>query len=181
MEIVRRKEYGRLLVRASGDLVDTLAKMRSQEVRRRESFRQEVREYLPMEIRGIDEPPPECDMTVRHGEKELPELTREDLIDFETSIFRIRASFGQDTEVVSMANGHHGVPIESPVYALNKLHATMGKMLTQADTMSSEFDRLIPRGMSCFSFFLFLPYLIFLTWHTYSRQGKGGFRGHDEL
>ncbi|RKP15141.1 autophagy-related protein 11-domain-containing protein [Piptocephalis cylindrospora] len=146
VEIVRRKDYGRLLVRTSGDLVDTLARMRSQEVKRRDSFRQEVREYLPMEIRGIDEPPPECDMTVRHAERDLPELTREDLIDFETAIFRIRASFGQDTEVVSMANGHQGVPIESPVYALNKLHATMGKMLTQADTMSSEFDRLIPRG-----------------------------------
>lgn len=66
IEIVRRKEYARVLTKNSNLLADVLAGYRLDEEKRREKFRREVIKLLPFQLLGFDKASPQSEITL-HG------------------------------------------------------------------------------------------------------------------
>ncbi|KAJ3281443.1 hypothetical protein HK104_011463 [Borealophlyctis nickersoniae] len=162
VEIVRRKEYVRIFLSKANDMAEVLAKFRSQEEKRRENFRNEISRYLPSGlINGLDDKPPYCEISVSNTKDGLPAITREDIAEFERFVSNIRSSIyegnpSSDPTVSASAAAPAVSQMQGTVTgggggsdSISKLQATMLKMSSQVNAISSEFDKiLIKSGLS---------------------------------
>ncbi|KAI8058014.1 hypothetical protein BDF22DRAFT_739415 [Syncephalis plumigaleata] len=116
VEIARRHEYTEVMLRVAGELAEAMAKT--------ENFASEVRQYIPFSIPGIDDKPPQYEISTNLASNEsLPMLTN-------------KMSMSQMTPETGGAN-------DSPLLSINKLHATMLKMMHQLDNLPVDFERVI--------------------------------------
>ncbi|RKP09169.1 hypothetical protein THASP1DRAFT_22951 [Thamnocephalis sphaerospora] len=136
VEMVRRKEYSEMVVHVSRELAEAMAKIRAQEQRRRQNFSADVKQYIPFAITGLDEAPSVCEISAALGTSTLPVIDKADIATFEHELVRIK---GQMTQETGGAN-------DSPILSINKLHATMLKMISQIDGMNAEFERILGRA-----------------------------------
>ncbi|TPX52556.1 hypothetical protein SeMB42_g01328 [Synchytrium endobioticum] len=140
VEIVRRREYSKVFLSRAKEMAELLSKFRAQEERRRENFKAEIGMYLPSGlIRGLDDKPPYCEISVSGTKDGLPSLNREDISDFEKLVSSIRMSIHEPT------TGPAGSTSSAPD-AVTKLQATMVRMSPQVDGTATEFDRILAKS-----------------------------------
>ncbi|RUP47968.1 hypothetical protein BC936DRAFT_145122 [Jimgerdemannia flammicorona] len=81
IELVRRKEYTNILLENASTLADLLAHFRSQEQRRRDTFRSDLGKSLPFGIDGMEDPPPYPEISMPGQRDRLPEIGKDDVKD----------------------------------------------------------------------------------------------------
>ncbi|KAF9156948.1 oligomeric, coiled-coil, peripheral membrane protein, partial [Linnemannia schmuckeri] len=155
VEIVRRREYAKLLLQKSQQLAEVMSRFRQMEQRRRDSFRSEVAKFVPVVVPGLDDVPPFCEINALHTRDRLPPFTREHVAEFERLVNQLSVGLGgQGSEAAeshvlgadqSMA-GASSISGESNQDALSKLRVTLVKMTAQMDVMSGEFDRILEKS-----------------------------------
>lgn len=155
VEIVRRREYAKLLLQKSQQLAEVMSRFRQMEQRRRDSFRTEVAKFVPVVVPGLDDVPPFCEINALHTRDRLPPFTREHVAEFERLVNQLSVGLGgQGSETAeshvlgadqSMA-GASSISGESNQDALSKLRVTLVKMTAQMDVMGGEFDRILEKS-----------------------------------
>ncbi|KAF9581350.1 oligomeric, coiled-coil, peripheral membrane protein [Lunasporangiospora selenospora] len=152
VEIVRRREYSKLLLQKSQQLAEVMSRFRQLEQRRRDSFRSEVAKFVPVVVPGLDDVPPFCEINALHTRDRLPPFTREQVAEFERLVSQLSNTLGgpenEGYTVESMAGGASSISSGQESYqdALSKLRVTMVKMTTQMDVMGGEFDRILEKS-----------------------------------
>ncbi|KAI9206371.1 uncharacterized protein BJ171DRAFT_497468 [Polychytrium aggregatum] len=161
VEIVRRKEYARVFVAKCKDISDIFVKFTTQESKRRENFRNEIVCYLPNGlIQGLDDAPPAAEIAVHSTDDHLPNITKEDIREFEKLVAGIRISVGPGEGLLSSGTviGGLGSVASSaattigglgPGDSISKLRATMVKMTNQIDGIAGEFERVVWKSGLC--------------------------------
>ncbi|KAJ3240106.1 oligomeric, coiled-coil, peripheral membrane protein [Chytriomyces hyalinus] len=188
IEVVRRREFRRVFLARWELFVSCLGRLADLERKRRDGFEVEIGRYLPREdssgstpsastanvnaststgigvskskviVKGLDDGIPKVDAKIVKGGDSLPNIGRNDVIEFELFIAQIRtamndvdpsssipsANLAMNSSYSSSARG--GNPAAD---SISKLQATMTKMMPQMDTVSAEFDRLIARSGVC--------------------------------
>ncbi|RUS27458.1 hypothetical protein BC938DRAFT_483221 [Jimgerdemannia flammicorona] len=81
IELVRRKEYTNILLENASTLADLLAHFRSQEQRRRDTFRSDLGKSLPFGIDGMEDLPPYPEISMPGQRDRLPEIGKDDVKD----------------------------------------------------------------------------------------------------
>ncbi|KAJ3370288.1 oligomeric, coiled-coil, peripheral membrane protein [Kappamyces sp. JEL0680] len=134
VEIVRRKEYVRVFLQKAKEMADVLNQFRSQEQRRRETFKSEIFRYIPSGlINGLDDPPPFCEISVSNTKDTLPNLALEDISSFERLVSNIKTS-----QIASdPSNGSDSI---------SKLQATMLKMTPQLELIGVDFEKILDKS-----------------------------------
>ncbi|CAO3646945.1 unnamed protein product [Mucor hiemalis] len=85
IEIVRRKEYAKVLMKNSNLLADVLAGYRLDEEKRRDKFRREVTKLLPFQLLGFDRASPQSEITLNgmsSSELDKTVLDKNDVTEF---------------------------------------------------------------------------------------------------
>ncbi|KAG0298760.1 oligomeric, coiled-coil, peripheral membrane protein [Linnemannia gamsii] len=155
VEIVRRREYAKLLLQKSQQWAEVMSRFRQMEQRRRDSFRTEVAKFVPVVVPGLDDAPPFCEINALNTRDRLPPFTREHVAEFERLVNQVsvglggQSSEGTESHVLgadlSMA-GASSISGESNQDALSKLRVTLVKMTAQMDVMGGEFDRILEKS-----------------------------------
>ncbi|KAI9366784.1 hypothetical protein DFJ73DRAFT_2669 [Zopfochytrium polystomum] len=150
VECVRRKEYVRFFLNKARDVAEVLAKFRRQEEKRRDNFKGEIVRYLPAKlVTGLDDKVPSWEIQVSNTKDNLPNITRNDLAEFEKLVNHLRAAMN---DVDPSSSGLRGSQSSGGVHhndSISKLQATLLKTLPQIDSLSSEFERiLLKSGLS---------------------------------
>ncbi|KAG0211074.1 oligomeric, coiled-coil, peripheral membrane protein [Mortierella sp. NVP41] len=155
VEIVRRREYAKLLLQKSQQLAEVMSRFRQMEQRRRDSFRSEVAKFVPVVVPGLDDVPPFCEINALHTRDRLPPFTREHVAEFERLVNQLsvglggQGSEGTESHVLGADQsiaGASSISGESNQDALSKLRVTMVKMTAQMDVMGGEFDRILEKS-----------------------------------
>ncbi|KAF9425316.1 oligomeric, coiled-coil, peripheral membrane protein [Podila epigama] len=155
VEIVRRREYSKLLLQKSQQLAEVMSRFRQLEQRRRDSFRSEVAKFVPVVVPGLDDAPPFSEINALSTRDRLPPFTREHVIEFEGLISQLSAAFGQQESSIDghLLAGTESNPDVSSVSgqephqdALSKLRVALVKMTSQMDVMGGEFDRILEKA-----------------------------------
>ncbi|KAG0336595.1 oligomeric, coiled-coil, peripheral membrane protein, partial [Podila humilis] len=155
VEIVRRREYSKLLLQKSQQLAEVMSRFSRLEQRRRDSFRSDVAKFVPVVVPELDDAPPFCEINALNTRDRLPPFTRENVAEFERLINQLSIGLGsQDGSAGShsMAGAESNVGASSissqdaPQDAMSKLRVTLVKMTTQMDVMGSEFDRILEKS-----------------------------------
>jgi autophagy-related protein 11 len=135
VEIVRRKTYVNVFLQKAKEMADVLNQFRSQELRKRDTFKAEIFRYIPHGlVNGLDDPPPYCEISVSNTKDSLPNLVLEDVSNFEKLVSTIRSSTNPTTD---LANGSDSI---------SKLQATMMKMTPQLEHISVDFERIVAKS-----------------------------------
>ncbi|KAJ3031068.1 UNVERIFIED_CONTAM: oligomeric, coiled-coil, peripheral membrane protein [Siphonaria sp. JEL0065] len=161
VEVVRRREFVRVLVNRAEAIASGFGKVGELEKKRRETFAGEIGKYLPrfgekgkMLVPGLEEEGvPKVEVRVVKGADLLPKIGRADVYDFEQFISQIRAAMTDvdpSSSTVPSTNqtltSSHTSSAGNPADSISKLQATMTKMIPQIDAVSAEFDRQIAKG-----------------------------------
>ncbi|KAG0212821.1 oligomeric, coiled-coil, peripheral membrane protein [Mortierella sp. GBA30] len=155
VEIVRRREYSKLLLQKSQQLAEVMSRFRQMEQRRRDSFRSEVAKFVPVVVPGLDDVSPFCEINALNTRDRLPPFTREHVAEFERLVNQLSIGLGAQEGIEShllsaeqsnvggssISSGH-----ETNQDALSKLRVTLTKMTAQMDIMSGEFDRILEKS-----------------------------------
>lgn len=152
VEIVRRREYSKLLLQKSQQLAEVMSRFRQLEQRRRDSFRSEVARFVPVVVPGLDDVPPFSEINALNTRDRLPPFTREHVAEFERLISQLSTGLGQEGSVEHSLGaesnpGASSISSQEPNQdALSKLRVTLVKMTTQMDVMGGEFDRILEKS-----------------------------------
>lgn len=152
VEIVRRREYSKLLLQKSQQLAEVMSRFRLLEQRRRDSFRSEVAKFVPVVVPGLDDVPPFSEINALNTRDRLPPFTREHVAEFERLISQLSTGLGQEGSVEHSLGaesnpGASSISSQEPNQdALSKLRVTLVKMTTQMDVMGGEFDRILEKS-----------------------------------
>ncbi|KAI8853000.1 hypothetical protein BC829DRAFT_430285 [Chytridium lagenaria] len=151
VEIVRRKEYVKVFISRAREMAEVLAKYRTQEERRRENFKNEIIRYIPVGlVTGLDDRPPYCEISVSNTKDTLPEVTRDDIADFEKLVANLRSAMSEVDNSSSVGTGTTaGNSPGGPSDSISKLQATMLKMSSQVEGMATEFDKILLKSSLC--------------------------------
>ena len=134
VEIVRRKEYVRIFLQKAKEMADILNQFRTQEQRRRDTFKSEILRYIPTGlIQGLDEAPPYCEISVSNTKDSLPNLVTDDIQAFERIVSSIKPSHISGDPAVASSD------------SISKLQATMLKMLPQLENIGLDFERIVAK------------------------------------
>jgi hypothetical protein len=135
VEVVRRKEYNKVFLRKAKEMADILAQFRTQEERRRETFKNEIFRYLPVGlIEGLEDSPPYCEVSVSNTRDALPNLSLDDILSFNQLVSSMRAPSAQgDTNAIGSDS-------------ISKLQATMMKMTPQLEMVANDFEKIVLRS-----------------------------------
>ncbi|CAB5210885.1 unnamed protein product [Rhizophagus irregularis] len=147
-EIVRRKEYSNLILTKAQQMAEIMGHFRNIEQKRRDSYRTDVKKYVPINIPALDDNPPMCDIsTANIKEDKLPSFTAEDIHSFLSFIEEIRPT------VMSQASFHRSPTfnassrIQSPQNdSLASLQTALLKLVSQIEGMNHEFDRIVEKN-----------------------------------
>ncbi|RIA85024.1 hypothetical protein C1645_392505 [Glomus cerebriforme] len=151
VEIVRRKEYAKLILTKAQQMAEIMGHIRNIEQKRRDSYRTDVKKYVPVNIPALDEDPPMCDIsTANIKEDKLPSFTAEDIHAFLNFMEEIRPA------VMSQASFHRSSTFTSSLSKiriqssndnpLSSLQAILLKLTSQIEGMSYEFDRIVEKS-----------------------------------
>ncbi|KAI7825342.1 hypothetical protein BC939DRAFT_128182 [Gamsiella multidivaricata] len=150
VEIVRRREYARLLLQKSQQLAEVMSRFRQQEQRRRDTFRSDIAKFVPVIVPGLEDVPPFCEVNALNTRDRLPPFTREHVAEFERLVDQL--SIGHESHFLGAEQSTAGAGTssissgqETNQDALSKLRTTLTKMTAHMDAMSSEFDRLLEK------------------------------------
>ncbi|KAF9956768.1 oligomeric, coiled-coil, peripheral membrane protein [Mortierella alpina] len=155
VEIVRRREYSKLLVQKSQQLAEVMSRFRQTEQRRRDSFRAEVAKFVPVVVPGLDDVPPSFEINALNTRDRLPPFTRDHVAEFERLVTQLSialgAQEGNESHVLgpdqsSVGGSSISSGPEANHDALSKLRVTLTKMTAQMDIMSGEFDRILEKS-----------------------------------
>ncbi|KAF9182739.1 oligomeric, coiled-coil, peripheral membrane protein [Haplosporangium sp. Z 11] len=156
VEIVRRREYSKLLLQKSQQLAEVMSRFRQMEQRRRDSFRSEVAKFVPVVVPGLDDEPPFCEINALNTQNRLPPFTREHVAEFERLVNQLSiGAGGHEGNESHLGNANQsgvgntsfvGSTQETSQDALSKLRVTLGKMTAQMDIMGGEFDKFLERS-----------------------------------
>lgn len=134
VEIVRRKEYVRIFLQKAKEMADILNQFRTQEQRRRDTFKSEILRYIPAGlIQGLEEAPPYCEISVSNTKDSLPNLVTDDIQAFERMVSSIKPSHISGDPAVASSD------------SISKLQATMLKMLPQLENIGLDFERIVAK------------------------------------
>ncbi|KAI8920365.1 hypothetical protein DFJ77DRAFT_452346 [Powellomyces hirtus] len=144
VEIVRRREFVRVFISKAKDMAEVLGRYRSQEEKRRETFKIEIARYLPSDlIQGLDDKLPYCEVSLSNTTGTLPDISRQDVNEFEKLITSIHSTMLDNEPGGAAASQTHSN------HSISKLIATIVKMLSQVDATPADFERiLIKSGFS---------------------------------
>ncbi|KAJ3192763.1 hypothetical protein HK101_005999 [Irineochytrium annulatum] len=149
VEVARRKEYVKVFLSKAKEMAEVLAKFRSQEEKRRENFKGEIERYLPQGVvKGLEDKPPSCEISVSGTKDGLPDISRNDVVDFEKLVANLRTAMNEVDPGSSTATGTT-IGGEGQSDSISKLHATMVKMGGQVDGIEKEFERILGRSGLC--------------------------------
>ncbi|CAI2163282.1 3504_t:CDS:10 [Funneliformis geosporum] len=151
VEIVRRKEYAKLILSKAQQMAEIMGHFRNTEQKRRDYYRTEVKKYVPVNIQALDDNPPMCDIsTANIKEDKLPSFTTRDVHSFLNFIEEIRPA------IMSQASYHRSstftaslskIRIQSPNDdPLANLHTILLRFASQLEGMNHEFDRVIEKS-----------------------------------
>ncbi|KAF9979992.1 oligomeric, coiled-coil, peripheral membrane protein, partial [Modicella reniformis] len=155
VEIVRRREYSKLLLQKSQQLAEVLSRFKQQEQRRRDSFRSDIAKFVPVVVPGLDDVAPFCEVNALNTRDRLPPFTREHVTEFEKLISQLSIGLGSpegnESHVLGLEQSSIGASSissgqEGSYDALSKLRVTLSRMTAQMDVMSSEFDRILEKS-----------------------------------
>ncbi|GJJ77140.1 autophagy-related protein 11 [Entomortierella parvispora] len=155
VEIVRRREYSKLLLTKSQQLAEVMSRFRQMEQRRRDSFRSEVAKFVPVVVPGLDDVPPFCEINALNTKDRLPPFTREHVAEFERLVQQLSVGIGgqdgTESNVMGVGESSTGASSinsgqETNQDALSKLRVTLAKMTTQMDVMGGEFERILEKS-----------------------------------
>ncbi|KAG0036571.1 oligomeric, coiled-coil, peripheral membrane protein [Podila clonocystis] len=152
VEIVRRREYSKLLLQKSQQLAEVMSRFRHLEQRRRDSFRSEVAKFVPVAVPGLEDVLPFSEINALNTKDRLPPFTREHVTEFERLISQLSTGLGQEGSVehslgVESNPGASSISSQEPNQdTLSKLRVTLVKMTTQMDVMGGEFDRILEKS-----------------------------------
>ncbi|KAI0754446.1 hypothetical protein C8Q80DRAFT_1350248 [Daedaleopsis nitida] len=134
VEIVRRKEFARFFYQRAQSILEVMAKLSSNERKRRQAYRNEVQGELPFEVKGLDDAVPNIDFSPSGSNDSQYSVERVDVDDF----FRVL----DDLEHFSKESGD-AVAATSVQEARSKLDKLVAKM----DNLESGFDRIAERSL----------------------------------
>ncbi|KAI0763422.1 hypothetical protein BD413DRAFT_606619 [Trametes elegans] len=134
VEIVRRKEFARFFYQRAQSILEVMAKLSSNERKRRQAYKNEVQGELPFAVKGLDDPVPSIDFSPKGGVDSSYSLERMDIDDFLRMLDDLEhfAQQSQDTAA-----------LDSVSEARLKLDRLIGKM----DSLESGFDRIAERSL----------------------------------
>ncbi|OSC97798.1 hypothetical protein PYCCODRAFT_1398207 [Trametes coccinea BRFM310] len=134
VEIVRRKEFARFFYQRAQSILEVMAKLSSNERKRRQAYRNEVQGELPFDVKGLDDPVPTIDFSP-HGSTDFPySLERSDIDDLLHTLDNLRQNAERTQD---------GAALESISEARSKLDKLIGKM----DNLEAGFDRIAERSL----------------------------------
>ncbi|RPD75615.1 hypothetical protein L226DRAFT_560124 [Lentinus tigrinus ALCF2SS1-7] len=134
VEIVRRKEFARFFYQRAQSILEVMAKLSSNERKRRQAYRNEVQGELPFEVKGLDDSVPNIDFSPSGSNDSSYTLERVDIDDF-LRVLDDLEHFAKES--------HDSVAEASVQEARAKLDRLIGKM----DTLESGFDRIAERSL----------------------------------
>lgn len=157
VEIVRRREYSKLLLQKSQQLAEVLSRFKQQEQRRRDSFRSDIAKFVPVVVPGMDDVAPFCEINALNTRDRLPAFTKEHITEFERLINQLSIGLGgpEGSESHVLGGGPEQSMIgassissgqETSYDALSKLRVTLAKMTAQMVIMGGEFDRILEKS-----------------------------------
>ncbi|CAG8458641.1 3546_t:CDS:10 [Diversispora eburnea] len=145
VEIVRRKEFIKLLLSKSQQFAEVMSEVRNFEQRRRDNYRLEIKKYVPIDIPALDDSPPICEVTTVNSDNRLPSFSKDDIQSFLNMIIQIRplvmsqASFLRSSNILSTKTRQQLPPIDP----LSTLQSKLIQLLGQIDSMNVEFENNI--------------------------------------
>ncbi|KAK7678128.1 hypothetical protein QCA50_018921 [Cerrena zonata] len=134
IEIVRRKEFAQLFYRRAQIMLEIMAKLSSNERKRRQLFRGEVHGQLPFDIKGMDEPVPSIDFTPTRPSDTPYSLERSDV---ETLMHVL-----DDLEHFARDSSNH-----IALTSVQDARAGLEKLIVKMDSLESGFDRIAERSL----------------------------------
>nr|CAG8490360.1 422_t:CDS:10 [Entrophospora candida] len=151
VEIVRRKEYSKVLLSKAQQLAEVMAHFRNLEQKRRDTYRSEVKKHNPINIPALDDPPPMCDIsTVNIGDEKLPSFTKKDIQELINLFDQIRTSS-------ILQNSYNRSPtLSSTTTSRIRIQQSIDDPLTdvlikltgQLDGMDMEFEKILEKNSS---------------------------------
>ncbi|RHZ74520.1 hypothetical protein Glove_221g66 [Diversispora epigaea] len=146
VEIVRRKEFIKLLLSKSQQFAEVMSEVRNSEQRRRDNYRLEIKKYVPIDIPALDDSPPICEVTtVNSSDNRLPSFSKDDIQSFLNMIIQIRPSVMSQASLLRSSNilstkTRQQLPSIDP---LSTLQSKLIQLLGQIDSMNVEFENNI--------------------------------------
>ncbi|CAG8434949.1 7703_t:CDS:10 [Ambispora gerdemannii] len=144
VEIVRRKEYTKLLLEKSHVVAEVMAHFRELEQKRRDVYRLELKKHVPFNLPALDENPPSCEISMPNiRDDQLPEFSREDIQAFLDLISQMSSPhtnqrpISQQTKSVRQSQAS-----EDPYLALQN---TLIKSFGQLEGMNADFQRIVEK------------------------------------
>ncbi|KAI0767884.1 hypothetical protein BC629DRAFT_1596149 [Irpex lacteus] len=134
VEIVRRKEFSQFFFQRAQNILEVMAKMSSNERKRRQLYRSEVHGQLPFDTKGLDEPVPSIDFSTT-GSDDVPySLERADLNDLLLAM--------DDLEQFARKSPHPGA-----LASVQEARAGLEKLIHKMDGLEAGFDRIAERSL----------------------------------
>ncbi|EJF59536.1 hypothetical protein DICSQDRAFT_156224 [Dichomitus squalens LYAD-421 SS1] len=134
VEIVRRKEFARFFYQRAQSILEVMAKLSSNERKRRQAYKNEVQGELPFEVKAIDDAVPNIDFSPS-GSNDFPyTLERVDIDEF-LRVLDDLERFARDAKDPAAE--------ASVQETRSKLDKLIGKM----DSLESGFDRIAERSL----------------------------------
>ncbi|KAI0642725.1 hypothetical protein C8Q79DRAFT_916874 [Trametes meyenii] len=134
IETVRRKEFARFFYQRAQNILEVMAKLSSNERKRRQAYRNEVQGELPFEVKGLDGPVPNIDFSPQGNADSPYSLERLDIDAFLQVLDDLENFARQSNDAVA---------IDSIAEARSKLERLIGKM----DSLESGFERIAERSL----------------------------------
>ncbi|CAG8444414.1 17447_t:CDS:10 [Acaulospora morrowiae] len=150
IEIVRRKEYTKLLLAKSQQLAEIMAQFRDMEQKRRDRYRLDTKKYVPIKIPALDDSPPMCEISaVNMNDDRLPSFSKEDIQLFLNLIDQIRPAVMSQASLIrsSFSSLTPKVRIQQSYFdPLSTLQSNLVKLFGQVEGMNIEFENIIEKS-----------------------------------
>ncbi|KAI1794419.1 hypothetical protein LXA43DRAFT_1116792 [Ganoderma leucocontextum] len=134
VEIVRRKEFSRFFYQRAQSILEVMAKLSSNERKRRQAYKNEVQGELPFDVKAMDDAVPNIDFSPNGSNDSQYSLERVDIDDF-LRVLDDLEHFAKDAKDPAAET--------SVQEARSKLDKLIGKM----DSLESGFDRIAERSL----------------------------------
>ncbi|KAI0716665.1 hypothetical protein C8Q76DRAFT_794930 [Earliella scabrosa] len=134
VEIVRRKEFARFFYQRAQSILEVMAKLSSNERKRRQAYKNEVQGELPFDVKGLDDAVPNIDFSPSGSADSQYSLERVDIDDFLRVLDDLEHFAKESSDTVAEAS------VQEARLKLDKL---IGKM----DSLESGFDRIAERSL----------------------------------
>ncbi|KAG6335512.1 hypothetical protein ID866_3584 [Astraeus odoratus] len=134
IEIVRRKEFARFFYQRAQSILEVMAKLSTNEKKRRQVYRGEVHGQLPFDTKGMDDPVPTVDFSPTGGKDQSYSLEREDVDLF----------FKTLEELEEFAKSR---PDPAALTSVQEARTALEKLVQKMDNLESGFDRIAERSL----------------------------------